>query len=164
VTYGSDRVHEPHQATQPPGRLSEQRESGGVAQRERLPDAEMDDEAGHPGAIGVFGHGGAEDEVKVHPGQAGQLRNHHDGSEDRGGGKPEQCPSGLVHRRQRCASWLAFAPSAPSTWANEWWKLATPCSSRVLPTSVMSMPALASCSIASAAPGTPVSMVRSTRP
>jgi hypothetical protein len=82
-------VHEPQHRTQPPGRPSQQRENGGVAQRETLADAEMNDKAGHARTIGILGHDGTQDQGEVHASQAGQLCRHHDGREDGRGNEAE---------------------------------------------------------------------------
>lgn len=68
-----------------------------VSKRERLADNEVDEEPGNPGAIRVLCYQSAEYERKVQPGEAGQLRGDHHGSQRGRGHQPEYRPSEPVH-------------------------------------------------------------------
>ena len=76
---------------------AEQREAGGVAEREAFTDRQVDEEPGDPRPVGVFGDDGAEQQRQVQAGQAGQLGGDHDRGERGGGDEPEQRPAGPVH-------------------------------------------------------------------
>jgi hypothetical protein len=90
-------VHHAEQAAQPPRRLAEQREDSGVAEREHLPGAQVDEEPGDPGPVGVLGDERAEHQGQVEPGQPRQLCADHRGGEHRGGQQAEHRPACPVH-------------------------------------------------------------------
>src|SRR4029453_14977924 len=156
-------MQQPKQPAQPPGGPVQQPEAGGIAQGEPLPGHQMEEEPGDPSPGGVLGDDGAEQQRQVEPGQPGQLGHDHHRGQGGGGNEAEQRPASPVHG-QRGASWRALLSRAWSTWANDWWKLATPWSSRVRPTSSMSPPTSASLSITASAWATPLSMVRAMVP
>src|SRR5680860_1057390 len=134
----------------------------------------MDERTGRAGPVGVRGEDSAQDQGEVQPAQPAKLRGDHDSGEDGGGQQPEHRPSGPVHvgRPQppdgagnpACRRGVDLVSRVPSTWAKDVWKAAMPASSRVCPTSPMSIPALARACMSCSASWTPRSIVRASVP
>lgn len=56
-------VDQGEEGPEPPRRPVEGREDGGVAEGEALADPEVDDEAEHPGPVGILAYEGAEQQA-----------------------------------------------------------------------------------------------------
>ena len=94
-----DAVEETEDRAEPPRGPPDQRERGGVQDREDLTVHEMDEGAHDPRAIRLLHEDGAEHHRDVHAAEACQLRQHHDPREENGRDESERGPSGPVHRR-----------------------------------------------------------------
>jgi hypothetical protein len=90
-------VERAEQTAEPPGGAMHQGECRGVAEGEHLTGGEVDEEPGDPRPVRVGGDERAEHQGQVEAGQPGQLGSDHHGGQHRGGGQPEQRPSGPVH-------------------------------------------------------------------
>src|SRR6266536_1112956 len=91
-----------------------QREGGGVAQREALPHDKVDDKAGDPCPVRVLGDQGAEDERQVEAAEAAELRRDHDDGQGGGGHQPKQRPTGPIHLSS--TSYELSGPPTRASW------------------------------------------------
>src|SRR6185295_16470838 len=86
-------VQQAEQAAEPPGGPAEQRERGGVAEREYLTDAQVHEEAREPGPVRVLGDQRSQQQRQVEAGNAGQLGRDQDRGQRGRREQPEQRPS-----------------------------------------------------------------------